>query len=310
MAEAKELRAPFDLVQEVAAAGRLPVVLFTAGGIATPADAALMMQLGADGVFVGSGIFKSGDPVARARAIVEATTYFGDPDIIAKVSHGLPGRRWWGSTWRTSPHRNGWRREAGSSVLKVGVLGLQGDVREHVRAIEAAGATAAVVRAPDELAATDAMVIPGGESTTIGKLLDRFGLLQPLSDRIAAGMPAYGTCAGLILMAREVTGSQDAPHRIGGLDVVVRRNGYGRQIDSFESDVAVEGLEEPLRAVFIRAPVIEAIGAGVEVLATVDGNPVLVRQGRSLASSFHPEMTGDPRIHEMFLELATAGGGA
>jgi 5'-phosphate synthase pdxT subunit len=187
--------------------------------------------------------------------------------------------------------------------MKVGVLGLQGDFREHARALEAAGATAAVVRRPEEVADVDGLVLPGGESTTIGKLLDRFGLLAPVAERARAGMPLYGTCAGMILMAAEIAGPQDAPHRLGVLDVTVRRNGYGRQIDSFESDLDVAGLDAPYRAVFIRAPVVERAGDGVEVLASVDDRPVLVRQGHLLASTFHPEMTGDNRVHSMFVEI-------
>lgn len=185
--------------------------------------------------------------------------------------------------------------------MKVGVLGLQGDVREHVAALTTAGVTPIVVKKPAELEDVDALVLPGGESTTIGKLLDRFELLEPLRDRAAGGMPLFGTCAGMILMAKEITGRQEAPHRLGLMDIVVRRNGYGRQVDSFETDLDVESLDEPVRAVFIRAPVVESVGDGVEVLASVDGVPVLVRQGHLLAASFHPEMAGETRVHEMFV---------
>ena len=187
--------------------------------------------------------------------------------------------------------------------MKIGVLGLQGDVREHVRLLESAGATPLIVKRAEELADVQGLVIPGGESTTIGKLLDRFDLLGPVGERARAGMPLYGTCAGLILMATEVAGDQDAPHRIGVLDVTVRRNAYGRQVDSFETDLDVEGLDDPLRAVFIRAPVIERAGTDVEVLATHRDRPVLVRQGPHLASSFHPEIAGDVRVHSMFVEM-------
>jgi 5'-phosphate synthase pdxT subunit len=190
--------------------------------------------------------------------------------------------------------------------MKVGVLGLQGDVREHARALEAAGATPLVVRHPHEATMVDALVLPGGESTTIGKLLDRFGLLEAIASRARAGMPLYGTCAGMILMATETVGEQDAPHRLGILDCAVRRNAYGRQVDSFEADLDVAGFTEPFRAVFIRAPVIERVGTAVEVLATCDDKPVLIRQGNCLASSFHPEMTGDARIHELFVSSVGA----
>ena len=189
--------------------------------------------------------------------------------------------------------------------MKVGVLGLQGDVREHMRALEASGATGVIVKRPDELQSVDALVLPGGESTTIGKLLDRFQLLEPLTERARAGMPLFGTCAGMILMARRITGSQDAPLRLGVMDVSVRRNAYGRQVDSFEADIDVGGIAD-FRAVFIRAPLVEDVGDGVEVLGTHDHNPVIVRQGHLLASSFHPEMTGDPRIHEMFVREVCA----
>lgn len=191
--------------------------------------------------------------------------------------------------------------------MKVGVLGLQGDVREHVRAFTGIGAAASVVKKPDQLDAVDALVIPGGESTTIGKLLDLYGLIEPLQERARAGMALYGTCAGTILMADRVVGPQDAPHRLGVMDISVRRNAYGRQVDSFEADLEVTGIEGTFRAVFIRAPAIEDVGADVEVLATVDGQPVLVRQGCLLASTFHPEMTPDARVHELFVKLAEEG---
>lgn len=188
--------------------------------------------------------------------------------------------------------------------MKVGVLGLQGDVREHLTALGSAGSTATIVKRPDELASVDALVLPGGESTTIGKLLDRFELLQPLRERVRSGMPLYGTCAGMILMATDIVGREDAPHRLGVMDMAVRRNAYGRQVDSFEADLTVGGLDEPFRAVFIRAPAVERVGDDVEVLASCDDQPVLVRQGHMMASSFHPEMTGDPRIHELFVAMA------
>ena len=181
------------------------------------------------------------------------------------------------------------------------MLALQGDAREHLRALDSAGATPVEVKTAAQLGGVDALVLPGGESTTIGKLLDRFELIEPLRERANDGVPLYGTCAGLILMATEILGSQDAPHRLGVMDVGVRRNAYGRQVDSFESELEVKGLDASFTAVFIRAPVIERVGDGVEVLATSDEVPVLVRQGHLMASSFHPEMTGDARLHEMFV---------
>jgi 5'-phosphate synthase pdxT subunit len=182
--------------------------------------------------------------------------------------------------------------------MKVGVLGLQGDVREHVRTLEAADATAVVVKHPADIASVDALVLPGGESTTIGKLLDRFGMLEPIATAAHEGMPLYGTCAGMILMSHDVAGPQGAPHKLGVMDA------YGRQVDSFETDLEVEGLRAPFRAVFIRAPVVERVGERVEVLARCDGRPVLVREGNLLASSFHPEMTGDERVHRLFVDMA------
>ena len=193
--------------------------------------------------------------------------------------------------------------------MKVGVLGLQGDVREHARALEGAGATPVVVKRAEDLSLVDGLVVPGGESTTIGKLLVRFGLMQPLRERAGRGMPLFGTCAGLILMARDVLGPDRAPDRLGLMDVAVRRNAYGRQIDSFETRIRLQDYDDPLEVAFIRAPVIERLGADVEVLATHDGSPVLVRQGTLLGSTFHAEVTGDDRVHEMFVRMAHAGRG-
>ncbi len=188
-------------------------------------------------------------------------------------------------------------------MVKVGVLGLQGDVREHVSAVERAGGTPIVVKHAYQLNEVDALILPGGESTTIGKLLDRFELLEPLRDRARDGMPLYGTCAGMILMANEVEDRVDLPHRLDLLDITVRRNAYGRQVDSFEADLQVIRLDSTVRAAFIRAPIVQRVGPDVEVLASFDGKPVLVRQARMLASSFHPEVAGDDRIHSLFLEM-------
>lgn len=185
----------------------------------------------------------------------------------------------------------------------IGVLAIQGDVPEHTRALEDSGARVVPVKTRAALEAVDGLVIPGGESTTVGMLLERFGLMEPLRARIAGGLPVFGTCTGLILMAREIEGS-DQP-RIGCMDVSVRRNAYGRQVDSFETDVTVPALgEEPLRAVFIRAPRITGVQPGVEILASTADGPVLVRQGNLLAASFHPELTGDTRVHRLFVTMA------
>jgi 5'-phosphate synthase pdxT subunit len=187
--------------------------------------------------------------------------------------------------------------------VKVGILGLQGDVREHARLVDAAGATAVIVKHAEELDDVAGLILPGGESTTIGKLLDRFGMLEPIRERARAAMPLYGTCAGAILMAREVRGREAVPHSIGGMDMAIVRNAYGRQVDSFETDLDVKGMDRPLRSVFIRAPVIEEVGPGVEVLAAYDDRPVLVRQGTMLASTFHPEIAGDDRVHRLFVRM-------
>ena len=192
---------------------------------------------------------------------------------------------------------------------EIGVLALQGDVREHVRALEAAGARAVPVRRPSEVEAVDAIVLPGGESTTISKLARTFEVLDPLRERIAGGMPTYGSCAGMILLADRIVDGVEGQETIGGLDVTVRRNAFGRQVDSFEADVEVDGVPgDPVHAVFIRAPWVEQAGGRVEQLARVKGGPadgriVAVRQGHLLATSFHPELTGDLRVHALFVEL-------
>lgn len=186
-------------------------------------------------------------------------------------------------------------------MTTAGVLALQGDVREHLRLLDSLGCNVAEVKRPEHLSAIDALVIPGGESTTIGKMAVRFGLIDPLRSAIQSGMPVFGTCAGLIFMAGSVTDG-DQP-LLGVLDVVVRRNAFGRQNDSFESDIDVDGLERPVHGVFIRAPWVEKVGAEVEVLAEIDHHPVMVRQGNLLATSFHPELTGEGRVHQMLLDL-------
>jgi 5'-phosphate synthase pdxT subunit len=186
-------------------------------------------------------------------------------------------------------------------MTTVGVLALQGDVREHLGILDSLGVASAPVKKPDQLASVDALVIPGGESTTIGKMAVRFGLLDPLRSAIDGGLPVYGTCAGMILLAGSITDGEQP--LLGVLDVVVRRNAFGRQNDSFEEDLEVEGLNSPFHAVFIRAPWVEKVGSEVEVLASVGEHPVMVRQERLLATSFHPELTGDGRIHQMLLEL-------
>jgi 5'-phosphate synthase pdxT subunit len=187
--------------------------------------------------------------------------------------------------------------------MKVGVLALQGDVREHVSALIACGVTPTTVRRPSELAGVDALVLPGGESTTIAQLAEIFGLFEPLKLRVAAGMPVYGSCAGMILLADEILDAKVDQKTFGGLDITVRRNAFGRQVDSFESDISFnDGSNELIRAVFIRAPWVERVGKDVEVLSRVDSHPVAVRSGHLLATSFHPELTADHRIHRYFID--------
>ncbi|HVV76035.1 MAG TPA: pyridoxal 5'-phosphate synthase glutaminase subunit PdxT [Mycobacteriales bacterium] len=185
---------------------------------------------------------------------------------------------------------------------KVGVLALQGDVREHRAALAAAGAEVVAVRRPDDLHGVDGIVIPGGESTTIGKLLAIFELLEPLAKALEGGLPAYGSCAGMILLADRVIDGTADQVTLGGIDMTVRRNAFGRQVDSFEGAVEVDGVGV-VEGVFIRAPWAESAGADATVLARHDGKIVVVRQGSLLATAFHPELTGDPRIHQYFVSM-------
>jgi 5'-phosphate synthase pdxT subunit len=199
----------------------------------------------------------------------------------------------------------------------VGVLALQGDVREHLRALAAADAEPMPVRRPEELARVAGIVLPGGESTTMSRLLESFGLLEPLRDRLRAGTPAYGACAGMILLARDVLDGRPDQQQLGALDIVVRRNAFGRQVDSFESDLDFKGLARKVHGVFIRAPWVEFAGDTVDVLAQVPedsasdqaaGKVVAVRQGPVMATSFHPELTGDGRMHRLFVDTVRAAG--
>jgi 5'-phosphate synthase pdxT subunit len=207
--------------------------------------------------------------------------------------------------------------------VKVGILALQGAIDAHARMLEAVGATPVEVRRPDQLDDVEALVLPGGESTTMSRLLGRNELFDPIAARLADGMPALGTCAGMILLASTVLDGRDDQRSFGALDIVVRRNAFGRQVDSFETDLQVHGLArrsmtpappggaeraDVVHAVFIRAPFVESVGPDVEVLAAVDGHPVLVRQGPVLATAFHPELSGDPRVHEALVGALSGGG--
>jgi 5'-phosphate synthase pdxT subunit len=208
-----------------------------------------------------------------------------------------------------------------NSPLRIGVLAVQGDVREHLNALAGLGAQVVGVRRPRELDDIDALVIPGGESTTMDKLVRAFDLQKPLRQRISGGMPVYGSCAGMIMLADRIAGARPDQETLGGLDITVRRNAFGRQVDSFEEDLHIPsiaaqtsvppGHPSTFKAVFIRAPWVEQMGAGVEVLATVEAGPaagkvVAIRAGNLLATSFHPEVTGDHRIHEYFTQMVRA----
>ena len=187
--------------------------------------------------------------------------------------------------------------------MRVGVLAFQGDVREHVSALIACGVNPISVRRASELAEVDALVIPGGESTTIAQLAQIFGLYQPIKERIKAGMPVYGSCAGMILLADEILGASPEQKSFGGLDISVRRNAFGRQVDSFETEISfADGSNALMHAIFIRAPWVERVGHGVEVLTSFDSHPVAVRSKRILATAFHPEISGDHRVHRYFIE--------
>jgi 5'-phosphate synthase pdxT subunit len=195
---------------------------------------------------------------------------------------------------------------------EIGVLALQGDVREHLRALAECGAHGRPVRRPMELDSVEALVIPGGESTTMSHLAQEFGLLEPVTKRIQGGMPVYGSCAGMIMLADEVLDGRPDQRSFGGLDVAVRRNAFGRQVDSFEAPVEIDGIEgEPFHAVFIRAPWVERVGTGVQALGRVTagsaaGRIVAVRAGNLLATAFHPELTGDLRVHRLFVAMTRA----
>lgn len=208
----------------------------------------------------------------------------------------------------TSPPRTGSLSVAGNTAPIVGVLALQGDFREHLAVLTGLGADARTVRRPDELASVDGLVIPGGESTVMDKLSRAFGLAEPLRAAIASGLPVYGTCAGLIMLADRLVDAPASQQTLGGFDVSVRRNAFGSQTESFETDFDIPELgESQVHAVFIRAPVVEQWGETVEVLARIpDGRAVAIRQENLLGTSFHPEMNGETRFHELFLRMVTS----
>lgn len=185
--------------------------------------------------------------------------------------------------------------------MKIGVLALQGAVAEHIRSTELAGAEGVTVKKVEQLHELDGLIIPGGESTTIGKLMRKYGFMEAIRQFSEAGKPIFGTCAGLIVMAKQISGQDDA--HLGLMNMTVSRNAFGRQRESFETDLEVVGIDEPVRAVFIRAPLIESVGEGVEVLSTYQDEIVTAREGHLLASSFHPELTDDYRLHKYFVDM-------
>jgi len=186
--------------------------------------------------------------------------------------------------------------------ITIGVLSLQGDVEEHIDALLAIKVDARGVKTPEDLADIDGLIIPGGESTTVGEMVGRFGLTKPLEKRVAAGMPVWGTCMGMILMAREVDGRAQQ-YTLGLLDISVERNAFGAQVHSFEDEVKLEGMKEPVLGVFIRAPIESRLGKAVDAIGSYDGKVVAVRQGKLLGTSFQPELTDDTRLHKWFLAL-------
>jgi len=191
-------------------------------------------------------------------------------------------------------------------MARIGVLALQGAFREHCAAVQRLGHEAIEVRTPADLDRVDGLILPGGESTTIDMLLDTSGLREPLTERLRAGMPAFGTCAGLIVLATAAEDGRPDQRPLGAIDLTARRNGYGRQVRSFEADVVLAGEAEPMHGVFIRAPRIVRVGDGVEVVATLDDEPVAVASGAIMVCAFHPELTGDDRLHRRFAERVEA----
>ena len=313
---AKELQAPYELVAEIAQLGKLPVVLFTAGGIATPADAAMMMQLGAEGVFVGSGIFKSGNPAERAAAIVKATTFYDDPDVIAKVSRGL-GEAMVGIKLRRrtrveSRSRTGSPNAVGETGAKgppvVGVLALQVTSVSISTALTACGAQARA-GTPASQAKLDGIILPGGESTTIDKLARIFELRDPLVAALHGGLPAYGSCAAIILLADRILDLLPMTSRpSAGSTITVRRNAFGRQVESFECDVDLNGQRAAHRCTPCPSGPRGRSRSRTRRRGARRGPPpgtdvkiIAVRQRTLLATSFHPEITDDLRIHRYFL---------
>ena len=270
---AKDLQVDYELVKYVAENGKLPVVNFAAGGVATPADAALMMQLGAEGVFVGSGIFKSGNPKKRATAIVKAVTNFNDAKILAELSEDL-GEAMVGIN----------EQEIELLMAERGKLGVESFEIRQKKDIEGQ---------------MDGIIIPGGESTVIGKLLRELDILEDLKNMINDGMPVFGTCAGMIILADKI--ENDEKVHIGTMDITVKRNAYGRQLGSFYSEENFDNIGK-VPMTFIRAPYITECGPKARAIATCNGNIVAAVQDNQMVTSFHPELNDSLLVHKYFVE--------
>ncbi len=316
---AKELRAPIELVRAVAGSGKLPVVNFVAGGIATPADAALAMQLGAEGVFVGSGIFKSrgpgangprdrpgNDPLRQPADHRRGLQGPGQPDEGHRAGHPRGGRAAGGQGLVEHSGRAAMSGEAPAPAVLIGVLAVQGAFAEHVALLQQIGVEAVPVRLPHDLEGLAGLILPGGESTAMRKLIDTWDLRSPILELARRGAPIFGTCAGMILLSTEIVDGD--PPVLALLDISVKRNAFGRQLESFEADVSVPVLgDRPVHGVFIRAPIVERVGPGVDVLAQLDdGRIVAVRSGSVIATAFHPELAGETRFHRLVATMAAA----
>ena len=297
---AKQLQVPFDLVLYVHENGKLPVVNFAAGGVATPADAALMMQLGAEGVFVGSGIFKSGNPAKRAAAIVQAVTNYTD----AKLNFPQISEKPWSVSMSRKSHFL-WLKGV-NKTMTIAVLALQGAFIEHEHMLQKLGADTIELRKAGDLQKDfDGLILPGGESTVQGKLLHDLDMFEPLKEKICSGMPVLATCAGMILLASDIAGQEES--YFGTLPMTVRRNAYGRQLGSFHTTANANGIGE-ISMTFIRAPYVESIHADAagekpEVLSVVQDRIVGVKYHNQMAFAFHPELDQDTKIHETFLGM-------
>ena len=286
---AKQLQVPYELVEYVHNHKKLPVVNFAAGGVATPADAALMMQLGAEGVFVGSGIFKSGNPKKRAAAIVKAVTNYTDAKLIAKLSEDL------------GEAMVGINEQEIEIIMKIAVLALQGAFIEHEKKLEQLGATCIELRQKSDLDQDfDGLVLPGGESTVQGKLLKELDMFDDLQKRIQDGLPTLATCAGLILLAKEIENQNQT--YFSTIPMTIKRNAYGRQLGSFHTIEEMKGIGK-VPMTFIRAPYIESVQEGVAILSKVNDHIIAVQYKNQLALSFHPELDEDDSIHQYFINM-------